>query len=229
MKLIYKDSLTPIIDNSNLNILSIESASTLYRFYYSLQEVRNGSGVDFTLSSGSTIKDFNKVCEWVPSIWNMDMNERRFLTSLYKQIKSDLIERDLEHGLIQRWLNLENDIHDFLLDYPSLDYDIEIPDSQQILKAFKIHFIELDGYTIVERIQNLIHHFTQYTEKNVFIFNNMISMFEGNNLEILSNFCQSEEVFVLLVEGVIDTKIIPPSTKLLIWDNDQCEILSRES
>ena len=193
------------LDEINSMIISLENKKYFYSFMIDLQ---------LSYSEINSIKLFDErekelknsdYFEVIPSIFGMDVNNKKNINALLKIIKSDNKEfiqnyvnktnENLE--MIAKTLNLESEI--------PFETDIDFIDDD-LLKMLNIH-IKQETNSLVELIFSYIKTTFELRKIKIFIFANLIDYLEDEEISLLLKNC----VFLGVIINDIESKNIKNS------------------
>lgn len=224
MKLIYSMCEMPFIDGEYFSIVSIEAPS----FYSDLirEFHRQVDGLDGSLCLSERGKELPipKIISFQIDPYSLPFNERKLLNRLYSRISSQAAEEGLDFEATKITHNLYNLLEELVSreSYASLEKDSV--DFSELLKLFGVKFaIDYDN-DLLNTLFDYLLSALKYTDARVFVFLGLTSFLNNMQINELSLFTQREKVHVLLIEGGIKRSITPAYGKLIIVDEDLCEI-----
>ena len=187
------------LDEINSMIISLENKKYFYSFISDLQ---------VSYSEINSIKLFDErekelknsdYFEVIPSIFGMDVNNKKNINALLKIIKSDNKEfiqnyvnktnENLE--MIAKTLNLESEI--------PFETDIDFIDDD-LLKMLNIH-IKQETNSLVELIFSYIKTTFELRKIKIFIFANLIDYLEDEEISLLLKNCVFLDVIIIDIES----------------------------
>lgn len=187
------------LDEINSMIISLENKKYFYSFMIDLQ---------LSYSEINSIKLFDErekelknsdYFEVIPSIFGMDVNNKKNINALLKIIKSDNKEfiqnyvnktnENLE--MIAKTLNLESEI--------PFETDIDFIDDD-LLKMLNIH-IKQETNSLVELIFSYIKTTFELRKIKIFIFANLIDYLEDEEISLLLKNCVFLGVIIIDIES----------------------------
>lgn len=187
------------LDEINSMIISLENKKYFYSFIIDLQ---------LSYSEINSIKLFDErekelknsdYFEVIPSIFGMDVNNKKNINALLKIIKSDNKEfiqnyvnktnENLE--MIAKTLNLESEI--------PFETDIDFVDDD-LLKMLNIH-IKQETNSLVELIFSYIKTTFELRKIKIFIFANLIDYLEDEEISLLLKNCVLLDVIIIDIES----------------------------
>lgn len=187
------------LDEISSMIISLENKKYFYSFIIDLQ---------LSYSEMNSIKLFDErekelknsdYFEVIPSIFGMDVNNKKNINALLKIIKSDNKEfiqnyvnktnENLE--MIAKTLNLESEI--------PFETDIDFIDDD-LLKMLNIH-IKQETNSLVELIFSYIKTTFELRKIKIFIFANLIDYLEDEEISLLLKNCVFLDVIIIDIES----------------------------
>ena len=187
------------LDEISSMIISLENKKYFYSFIIDLQ---------LSYSEINSIKLFDErekelknsdYFEVIPSIFEMDVNNKKNINALLKIIKSDNKEfiqnyvnktnENLE--MIAKTLNLESEI--------PFEADIDFVDDD-LLKMLNIH-IKQESNSLVELIFSYIKTTFELRKIKIFIFANLIDYLEDEEISLLLKNCVFLDVIIIDIES----------------------------
>lgn len=187
------------LDEISSMIISLENKKYFYSFIIDLQ---------LSYSEMNSIKLFDErekelknsdYFEVIPSIFEMDVNNKKNINALLKIIKSDNKEfiqnyvnktnENLE--MIAKTLNLESEI--------PFETDIDFVDDD-LLKMLNIH-IKQETNSLVELIFSYIKTTFELRKIKIFIFANLIDYLEDEEISLLLKNCVLLDVIIIDIES----------------------------
>ena len=187
------------LDEISSMIISLENKKYFYSFIIDLQ---------LSYSEINSIKLFDErekelknsdYFEVIPSIFGMDVNNKKNINALLKIIKSDNKEfiqnyvnktnENLE--MIAKTLNLESEI--------PFEADIDFVDDD-LLKMLNIH-IKQESNSLVELIFSYIKTTFELRKIKIFIFANLIDYLEDEEISLLLKNCVFLDVIIIDIES----------------------------
>lgn len=222
MKLVHPDWEKPVIlDGIKIPLISIENPQCLYHTLKELEEEsRTGIG-NFVLSHGSRILDMKKQFLFVPSPWDMDMNDRKLtaklLACLAGRAQDEIYYRKSEElcGAIQNWLE------EITTEIPlPVAYDLDV-DMDALFKALHVHLEEQDG-GLAERMLTFMKSWDILCGETGFAFYGFRNLLPPEERDLFYENAKEEDLHFILIEGPCHDTI--EAEDLFIIDKDLCQI-----
>ena len=213
-----------IIDfkNEMINILIIENQKFLTQLIEDIINQTNGENGDFVLSEDFIPLDMQKHLEIIIDFFNLDINNKKVLTSIYNKIKK--IAYDDENYL--KTENFKTEAFNYIetlinqTEYP-LILDVQF-DISGLLKLFDVK-IEINSNTFLEKIIDYMSVLYEFLNRKCIVFVNLMSYLDISEIELLYKEIQYKKYNVLFIENSFRTKI-GEYENIYIIDEDMCEI-----
>lgn len=222
MKLVHPDWEKPVIlDGTKVPLISIENPQCLYRTLKELEEEsRTGIG-NFVLSHGGRILDMKKQFLFVPSPWDMDLNDRKLTTKLLAcligKAQDETYYRKSEElcGAVQNWLE------EITTEIPlPVAYDLDV-DMEALFKALHVH-LEEQGESLAERMLTFMKSWDILCGETGFAFYGFRNLLPSEERDLFYENAKEENLNFILIEGSCDDTI--ETEDLFIIDKDLCQI-----
>lgn len=222
MKLVHPDwEKTVILDGTKVPLISIENPQCLYHTLKELEEEsRTGIG-NFVLSHGGRILDMKKQFLFVPSPWDMDLNDRKLTTKLIACItgkaQDETYYRKSEElcGTIQNWLE------ELTMDIPlPVAYDLDV-DLEALFKALHVH-LEEQGESLAEKMLTFMKSWDILCGETAFAFYGFRNLMALEERPLFYENAKEENLNFVLIEGPCHDTI--EAEDLFIIDKDLCQI-----
>ena len=226
MKIVHKDFEYNIkINEDRINLIVIENKKAFLKY---TEEIYNQCNIsdemgDFVLSDdkGKELK-ISKCIDIIIDFYSIDINNKKILTKLYNQLSSIANENEMyiETGKINSRIIRYIDLIINESDYP-LEYNIDF----NISDLFKITGIKFDiSYeNTLEKICDYMDVSSRFLGKKIFVFVNIRTFFEKEEIIELYNFAKYNKIFIIMIENEISYKI-DEYENVFILDKDLCEI-----
>lgn len=221
MKLVNPDlNINIELAENTVQIISIENKALFSKALQNLWNQYNGQEGSFILSEKGKILKIGKEAEVIFNPFDLDINNRKILTKLYKEIAGVTSEEYIEEATIinSRILDFITKIIDQLPYNLELDADMEV---SEVLKIYNVRFEE-DAITMVERIRDYIFTVHKVCGTSLFIFINLKDYITAEELLLLYKDIFLEKVSLIIIEGRQNRKYEEERT--LIIDEDLCTI-----
>lgn len=209
----------PIIENS-VNVIYIENKDILSRFIQDIIHQINGNVNSFIIEENEKSINFTKYVECIISPFLLDVNNKRIITKLYKELNEyavdNLIDKTVEiNSMILKYLdNLTcNQV------YP-LEYEVDI-NVIDILKMYNVR-IAVEETTLAENMLNYIKFMKRICGLKVFFLINIKQYFKQEDMLCIYKECLYEKINLILVESSYNNSY--DYEKAWIIDNDLCII-----
>lgn len=209
----------PIIENL-VNVIYIENKDMLSRFIQDIIHQINGNVNSFIIEEKEKSINFTKYVECIISPFLLDVNNKRIITKLYKELNEyavdNLIDKTVEiNSMILKYLdNLTcNQV------YP-LEYEVDI-NVIDILKMYNVR-IAVEETTLAENMLNYIKFMKRICGLKVFFLINIKQYFKQEDMLCIYKECLYEKINLILVESSYNNSY--DYEKAWIIDNDLCII-----
>ncbi len=187
---------------------------------YNVYLQTEGGVGDFVLSNNEKEIPFTKKVCFIDNPLTVNCNDKKMITKLYKEIESIAMEQipDIHNDLS---ICLINTLDEYikLVPYPlQYNYNINLCD---VFKLCNLGFPEYNE-THLGSLLNYIKVVHRLLDIEVFIFRNLKSFFNEEELLTLYTECNYEKVYLFLIEGCQYERI--EYEKCYIIDKDLCFI-----
>lgn len=222
MKLVHPDWEKPVIlDGTKVPLISIENPQYLYHTLKELEEEsRTGIG-NFVLSHGGRILDMKKQFLFVPSPWDMDLNDRKLTTKLLAcligKAQDEIYYRKSEElcGAVQNWLE------EITTEIPlPVVYDLDV-DMEALFKALHVH-LEEQGESLAERMLTFMKSWDILCGETGFAFYSFRNLLPSEERDLFYENAKEENLNFILIESSCHDTI--ETEDLFIIDKDLCQI-----
>lgn len=220
----YKDYTDPIILDKYFTILVVENPRFLYEFLADLQSDLFGSTTNFMIFDNENKLNSKKSVEWINNIWNLNLNDRRLLKTLYKKLEDLSIYNSYDASIINKWSEIIDIIEDIILQEDNLEITVDYPPIASIIELMGVKFIENEEETFIEKLENYILTRFEFLDTKLFVLNNLSFLLEESGLKELIDFAVREEQNILLVEYSRDEidLLKNENVRLVVVDKDYC-------
>jgi CRISPR-associated protein Csn2 len=222
MKLISKKFQKHIIFSENtINVIRIENSRLFTQIIEELMYQSEGNEGSFILSQENEILNIQKHIDIIYSPLMLEINQKRIVNKLYSTIRNyALMDFSLET------MEIETSIYQYIL---SLVNNIEGPitlqdnfDINGLLKLFDVKF-SFEESSLISRLYDYLKVAHYYSDTKCFVFINLKSYLNNDEIEALYQFVNLSKINVLLLEsGSID--FLSEYEETLVIDKDLCEI-----
>lgn len=206
---------TVVLENMNFYV------NTVKKIISSL----NGEEDAIQLFTAEKCLDVTKNIQLVDSVFNLDFSGTKLTNALYNHLKVKIqtgeiytAYLDLSRVLTQFYDNVQ-ELSDYKIDWKN---DI---DMLSVLKLANFKFVPEDDDNILNKILDYMHIYSDALGIKLFIFLNSKMLFDENKLKVLYEQCAKEGYKLLNLDCVNCSFVASGIEKILIVDNDLCEIL----
>ncbi|MEA5094585.1 MAG: type II-A CRISPR-associated protein Csn2 [Sedimentibacter saalensis] len=223
MKMTHPYFENPLLFEENkINVLVIENQYFFVKFINELLNQLNGIEGRFILSSNYKQLEINKEVDLVIDPFTLDFNQRKIITKLYEQLKSNAIgseyylDSKILLGEIMQFIEKLSQTTQYPLVYTN-DLDII-----SILKIAEIK-LETSYDTLVEKIVDYCSVIQEFCCISCVIFVNLKCFLSNEELELFYKTISYKKINIMLLENTVREKRFEQE-KIYIIDSDLCEI-----
>lgn len=166
----------------------------------------------------------NKYIEFIPNIYQLDMNEKKVVTRILKHLESYM--KDDWH--LPETMKMQQALAEYL---ENIIFDSGIPleisdeiDLQTLLKASGIKVRE-ESESFLENFINYLELILNFTDTKVFIFVNLLLFITEMEFAELINFIKQQNLIILDIERSNILPLPHPDKVDLLFDDDLCRVL----
>lgn len=221
MRLMIKDFQYEIefLENQ-INVLVIEDPKLFTGILRDVWNQVNGGDGRLLLSENGKEVGFGKTVEVVFNPFQLDINNRKMVSALYKDLSeaakdSMLIETAELNADFLRYFDGLIEIYPYPVTY---DDQIEV---SELFKAFKVRFDDSSD-SLAEFVMNYFRMVSQVLGVRLFVFVGVKQYFSREELSFLYQSLFYEKIFLLDIES--EQKDILKEEKTVTIDKDQCII-----
>lgn len=224
MSLVYSEINEKIIEEEWFSIFSIENKFLYEKAYRSLKEQLQGNDGGFCYSESGKELLFQSKVDFITDPFNLSINDRKSINSVYSYMENSAKNSGTDMLLSNLVSSIHSTIQDLILDEVNITYNDNSLTLHELLKYCGVK-IEFDSSNkVLETICNYIQTATKFSSKELFILANFQPFFEARCVKELSLFALREEIKIVMFEGRIHEEWTPSHGKILIVDEDLCEI-----
>lgn len=207
---------------NQINVLAIENRKFMAELIQEINNQINGISGRFVLSDNERELKLDKSCELIVDYFNIDFNNRKNLTQLYKVMNKISIDEDMYDETIE----MKSQLLRFLYDIEDhVEYSISIDEEFDMISVFKAIDIKFDieELNFVEKLIEYLMLSRNLCGTRVFVLVNLKSFISYDDLRTFYKSIFYCKLNVLLIENAdSDNKI--ECEKVTIIDQDLCEI-----
>lgn len=229
MKLYYDQINLPLIEDQYLSVLQIESSELLLKFTKAIMINLVENNENFYLAHNNLSLEFNKFCEWIDSPWKLDLKNRRLQNTYINHLAKTILDNNEDEQIFQKWIELHELISTFIIEEALVNIELNNLALTEILKAFSVQANISYELNMVELLEEYILFQTKYGDVKLFIITFLSNYISNNDLNELIRFCNSEKIYVLLIEHFLPPRFSIINCRYIIIDEDLCEIIVNES
>ena len=221
MKLVHVNMERKLLDDNVVTEWVIEAPEEFTRYVQELYMQCEGAAGDFVLSDGEKELGIAKNVEFLDSVLDLDVNERKILGKLY----ADLEQLAYSEKFVVRTQEMIQYLRTYIFQLEQeTDFMLDVDDGVDMSAIFKGNGVKLETVEtgILEKIVHYIKVVRLLLKKQVFVFVNVRSYLTVRQVEQLIKEAAYQEVQILLIENVMGDCV--NSERRCIIDSDKCEI-----
>lgn len=221
MKLVHVNMERKMLDDNVVTEWVIEAPEEFTRYVQELYMQCEGAAGDFVLSDGEKELGIAKNVEFLDSVLDLDVNERKILGKLY----ADLEQLAYSEKFVVRTQEMIQYLRTYIFELEQeTDFMLDVDDGVDMSAIFKGNGVKLETVEtgILEKIVHYIKVVRLLLKKQVFVFVNVRSYLTVRQVEQLIKEAAYQEVQILLIENVMRDCV--NSERRCIIDSDKCEI-----
>ncbi len=221
MKLVHVNMERKLLDDNVVTEWVIEAPEEFTRYVQELYMQCEGAAGDFVLSDGEKELGITKNVEFLDSVLDLDVNERKILGKLY----ADLEQLAYSEKFVVRTQEMIQYLRTYIFELEQeTDFMLDVDDGVDMSAIFKGNGVKLETVEtgILEKIVHYIKVVRLLLKKQVFVFVNVRSYLTVRQVEQLIKEAAYQEVQILLIENVMRDCV--NSERRCIIDSDKCEI-----
>ena len=221
MKLVHVNMERKLLDDNVVTEWVIEAPEEFTRYVKELYMQCEGAAGDFVLSDGEKELGIAKNVEFLDSVLDLDVNERKILGKLY----ADLEQLAYSEKFVVRTQEMIQYLRTYIFELEQeTDFMLDVDDGVDMSAIFKGNGVKLETVEtgILEKIVHYIKVVRLLLKKQVFVFVNVRSYLTVRQVEQLIKEAAYQEVQILLIENVMGDCV--NSERRCIIDSDKCEI-----
>lgn len=221
MKLVHVNMERKMLDDNVVTEWVIEAPEEFTRYVQELYMQCEGAAGDFVLSDGEKELGIAKNVEFLDSVLDLDVNERKILGKLY----ADLEQLAYSEKFVVRTQEMIQYLRTYIFELEQeTDFMLDVDNGVDMSAIFKGNGVKLETVEtgILEKIVHYIKVVRLLLKKQVFVFVNVRSYLTVRQVEQLIKEAAYQEVQILLIENVMRDCV--NSERRCIIDSDKCEI-----
>jgi len=223
IKLVHESIKTHICFCDNwVNLLIVEHPSFFYNCVQDLQIQINGGEGQFVFSQGDKIVKANNFCDIITDAFNIEYNNRKIATALYK-----LATQNIKEGqLWEKWFLNNNMLLEFLAEVEqSTNLPLEYEDNIELTTLFKAYNLRIkeDQPSFIERLITYTNILAELRNIKILCLVNIKSVLCLEMLQELYKHCAYKKINLILLESHYHPPALE-NEKVIIIDKDLCEI-----
>ena len=209
-----------VIENEVVSSLIIEKPDVMYKLIDQLYKSINGEENDIVLSDENTILKISKNVELVTTFIPFNINEKRLITKINSLLEQEAVNEIHYYETmnlltsIEKYVNIIADVLPCNIDYSNINIS-------SLIKMCGISIVD-DGVSVIERVFNYMTLVRELLGEKVFVFVNMHSFFDINEMKMFVDTLIAHKFYVLLIDSNEYGKI--NKVRRVIVDKDLCII-----
>lgn len=221
MKLVHYDFSAPVELKDNFLCLAVENKTLFRKYCADLYLQSQGFDGEFIFLDGEQRLNFGKSGQIIFDLFSLSLKDKKLTNGLYDRLKTISDEKyQAEFALITQ------SIYSYL-DGIGIECDLPIEYSENyflsdLLKSAKVGFCENFG-SLLEKVISYMQAVRDFTDIKALVFVNIRGYFDdAEYAEFLKHIAYSD-ISVVCIECAQSQRVC--NEKILIIDNDMCEIL----
>lgn len=197
MKLVHVNMERKLLDDNVVTEWVIEAPEEFTRYVQELYMQCEGAAGDFVLSDGEKELGITKNVEFLDSVLDLDVNERKILGKLY----ADLEQLAYSEKFVVRTQEMIQYLRTYIFELEQeTDFMLDVDDGVDMSAIFKGNGVKLETVEtgILEKIVHYIKVVRLLLKKQVFVFVNVRSYLTVRQVEQLIKEAAYQEVQILL-------------------------------
>lgn len=209
-----------VIENEVVSSLIIEKPDVMYKLIDQLYKSINGEENDIVLSDENTILKISKNVELITTFIPFNINEKRLITKINSLLEQEAVNEIHYYETmnlltsIEKYVNIIADVLPCNIDYSNINIS-------SLIKMCGISIVD-DGVSVIERVFNYMTLVRELLGEKVFVFVNMHSFFDINEMKMFVDTLIAHKFYVLLIDSNEYGKI--NKVRRVIVDKDLCII-----
>ena len=209
-----------VIENEVVSSLIIEKPDVMYKLIDQLYKSINGEENDIVLSDENTILKISKNVELITTFIPFNINEKRLITKINSLLEQEAVNEIHYYETmnlltsIEKYVNKIADVLPCNIDYSNINIS-------SLIKMCGISIVD-DGVSVIERVFNYMTLVRELLGEKVFVFVNMHSFFDINEMKMFVDTLIAHKFYVLLIDSNEYGKI--NKVRRVIVDKDLCII-----
>ncbi|MCH3972204.1 MAG: type II-A CRISPR-associated protein Csn2 [Oscillospiraceae bacterium] len=208
-------------EENNVDVISIESSQYFLEFIQLMlsENTENNGGI--ILSENSEELEFGKAASIIINPLNVELNERKMLSKLYKEMEDTVSENFyLEKAEAFSGIQILLEKAGSALDYP-ISYSEEF-DLSKLLKVFDVKFLENHTNNVSERLIEYMKLAKELLHTKLFILVHFKDYFDEKQIKLFYETAADYKLQLLLIERYAYPAAA--GERNYIIDKDQCLI-----
>lgn len=208
------------VNDSDVLELVVENHRILYNFISDIYEQIQGSEGSTILSDDDEIIKISKNTELITNYIPFELNEKRLVTKIQGLLEKEALNTDNFQMTMRILADIERYVYKLSESFP---YELEFHgiNVAALIKMCNLSIID-DSISVVEKIYNYMNIVRDLMGERLFIFVNMRSYFNDQDLQMFIDTVIAHKFRVLLVDNKDSIKL--DGMRKIIVDNDLCVI-----
>lgn len=203
----------------DVNVLIIESQRVFRDFVQDLQYLYDGENTSLLFTDNYEECRLSNYAQFIRYMNDIDFENKKILSKVQQELHKIAIEEKYIKtseltSIVETYIQDIVDISNFDLVHDIFDIDI-------ILKSLHIR-LNVDDMNFLEKICKYMDFTTNIFMTDIFIFVNLKTYLEKEELLELYNYCKYNKISLLLCENTTREKL--DREKIIILDKDLCQI-----
>lgn len=205
---------------NEVNLLCVEGNKLFSNLIQEIVIQKGGGEGNFILSEKEKMLNLSKELEVIINPFILDCNEKRIQQKLHQEIYEYAIG-----NCLMETTEINAGIISYLEKITlSMPYDITFDLEENIQGLMKIYSVKIEQQTssLLERILDYLKILVRMCRIRIFIFINLKTYLEPEDLKVLYEFVFYEKIYLILFENQVVERI--KNEKVCILDKDMCII-----
>ena len=224
MKLVHPDFTFQMeFQEGIVQRLVVEAPGVMSEFVVDFKKQIDGREGKWVLSQDGEVLKIHDYCELILNIFELEINQRKILSSLYDELVSEISETEL----LPEWRKMNCDLNSILdkaIDSTGYDISYVELEMKSLFKAMDVKFSENEeGYA--EHLLEYLQLVSEVRNINIFILVNITAFLDIKEIEYLYEQAFYKKYHLLLLDGqdlCVDNEV----EKKIIIDRDYCVIVT---
>lgn len=208
-------------EEDKVNVLVIEKQELMSIVVNDFWNQSNGGEGEFIIADNDNILNPNKILECIINPFSVDVNDKKILTAIYKQLTDDA-NLDYQEELLELNSRIVHTI-DNLLEAEQYAFSLNLDlDVNGLLKLYNVK-LDYEEERLIEKLINYIKLVHAICKKQIIVLVNMKTFFSSEEIEYLYEVSFYEKINLIMLETCSSEFI--SGEKITIIDSDNCFIM----